>query len=137
MATVAAKKRKAAIAFEPELAGPGLRTFVNIAKRWDLSVKEQLILLGLISESTYYKWKNEANPPLARDTLERISYILGIYAALQVLLPDASAADTWVKRPNTAPMFGGKSALDVMLAGNVGDLYRVRQYLDAQRGGWA
>ncbi len=137
MPTATMAKRQAAIAYEPELAGPGLRTFVNIAKRWGLSVKEQLVLLGLISESTYYKWKNEANPPLARDTLERISYILGIYAALQILLPDESAADAWVKRPNAAPMFGGKSALDVMLAGNVGDLYRVRQYLDAQRGGWA
>ncbi len=133
---VATITRRAGLGFEPELAGPGLRTFVNIAKRWGLSVKEQMTLLGLSSQSTYFKWKNEANPPLARDTLERISYILGIYAALQILLPRQAAADAWVKRPNSAPMFGGKSALDVMMAGNVGDLYRVRQYLDAQRGGW-
>ena len=54
---------------------------------------------------------------------------------LQVLLPKPEAADGWIKKPNTAPLFGGKSALDRMLSGQVADLYVVRQYLDAQRGG--
>jgi hypothetical protein len=31
-------------------------------------------------------------------------------------------------------LFGGRSALDRMLSGNVADLYQVRQYLDSQRG---
>jgi hypothetical protein len=74
---------------------------------------------------------------LSRDTLERISYILGIYKALQILLPDAAAADAWIKKPNSATPFGGRSALERMLSGNVSDLYAVRQYLDAMRGGWA
>ena len=69
--------------------------------------------------------------------LERVSYILGIYKALNILLPNEQAADAWVRCPNTAPLFGGKSALDRMLLGKVSDLYVVRQYLDAQRGGWA
>jgi hypothetical protein len=60
-----------------------------------------------------------------------------MYKALHILLPNDQAADTWVHRSNTAPLFGGKSALDRMLAGQVSDLYVVRQYLDAQRGGWA
>jgi hypothetical protein len=74
---------------------------------------------------------------LSHDTLERISYILGIYKALEILLPNSKAADQWVKQANTAPLFQGKSALQRMLSGNVGDLYVVRQYLDAMRGGWA
>jgi len=74
---------------------------------------------------------------LSQDTLERLSYIFGIYSALQVLLPKPEAADTWIKKPNTAPIFGGRSALERMLSGQVADLYIVRQYLDAQRGGWA
>jgi hypothetical protein len=53
------------------------------------------------------------------------------------LLPDTSAADGWVRKPNHAHIFGGKSALDRMLSGNVADLYVVRKYLDAMRGGWA
>jgi antitoxin Xre/MbcA/ParS-like protein len=112
----------------------GLRAFVRIAESWGLSVDEQLTLLGLSSRSTYFKWRKEPQVRLPRDTLERISYLLGIYKALQLLLPDARAADEWIRRPNEAPLFGGRSALERMLSGNVADLYIVRQYLDAQRG---
>jgi hypothetical protein len=112
----------------------GLRAFTRIADLWHLSIAEQLTLLGLSSRSTYFKWRKEPQVRLSRDTLERISYILGIYKALQLLLPDTRAADEWIRRPNEAPLFGGRSALDRMLSGNVADLYLVRQYLDAQRG---
>lgn len=113
--------------------GAGLRAFANIAERWGLSIAEQLRLLG-ISRSTYFKWRREPEPRLPQDTLERLSYLLGIYKALQILLPDTGAADAWIRKPNTAPPFGGRSALDRMLSGQVADLYVVRQYLDAQRG---
>ena len=61
--------------------------------------------------------------------------MLGIYKALQILLPDERAADEWVRRPNSAVPFGGRSALERMSSGQVADLYVVRQYLDAQCGG--
>jgi Antitoxin Xre-like helix-turn-helix domain/Antitoxin Xre/MbcA/ParS C-terminal toxin-binding domain len=114
--------------------GPGLRAFTKIAELWHLSISEQLTLLGITSRSTYFKWRKEPQPKLPRDTLERLSYLLGIYKALQLLLPDTRAADEWIRRPNDAPLFGGRSALERMLSGNVADLYTVRQYLDAQRG---
>ncbi|RJP25951.1 MAG: DUF2384 domain-containing protein [Candidatus Omnitrophota bacterium] len=119
----------------PKLAAAGLRTFFNIAKCWDLTAKEQCVLLGC-AESTFYKWKDNPNVKLTPEKLERLSYILGIYKNLQVLFPHSHQADAWLKKPNLAPIFGGKSALDRMLSGNVADLYVVRQYLDAQRGGW-
>lgn len=118
------------------LSGPALRTFFRIADLWSLSVEEQMTLLGQTARSTFFKWKKDANAVLPKDTLERISYIVGIYKALQLLLPGEQAADEWVKRPNAAPPFAGRSALDRMLSGQVADLYIVRQYLDAQRGGW-
>jgi hypothetical protein len=114
--------------------GAGLRAFANIAERWGLSVAEQLRLLGIGSRSTYFKWRREHAPRLPQDTLERLSYLLGIYKALQILLPDATAADEWLRKPNAAAPFGGRSALDRMLSGQVADLYVVRQYLDAERG---
>lgn len=117
------------------LSAAALRTFFNIARDWGLSTGEQMQLLGLNASSTYFKWKKDPDVALSRDTLERISYILGIYKALQILLPDPAAADAWVRKPNTATLFGGRSALARMLSGNVADLYVVRQYLDAQRGG--
>ena len=119
---------------DAELAGPALRTFFRLAERWQLRVAEQRKLLGDPPESTFYKWKREHDGALSRDTLERISYLLGIFKALAILFPQAERADAWLRKPNAAPAFGGKSALERMLSGNVADLFVVRQYLDAQRG---
>lgn len=120
------------------LSGPALRTFFKIAELWRLSNEEQMTVLGVTTTSTFFKWKQHTETALlSKDTLERISYVMGIYKALQILLPSEQAADAWIKAPNTASLFGGRSALDRMLSGQVSDLYVVRQYLDAQRGGWA
>ncbi|TAL84701.1 MAG: DUF2384 domain-containing protein [Rhodanobacter sp.] len=116
------------------LAGPALRTFLRMAEHWKLRIADQRKLLGDPPESTFYKWKRERDAALGRDTLERISYLLGIWQALQILFPDPDQADAWLHKPNTASLFGGQSALERMLSGNVADLYVVRQYLDAQRG---
>jgi hypothetical protein len=117
-----------------EAAQALLRTFFNIAEAWQLSAREAMTLLGLRSRSTYHVWKDGKSGPLPKDTLERISYVLGIYKALRLLLPSDEAADAWMRKPNAAPMFGGRSALDRLLSGNVADLYEVRRYLDSQRG---
>jgi hypothetical protein len=117
-----------------DLGGPALRTFFKLAEQWDLRIAEQRKLLGDPPESTFYKWKRQQDGVLGRDTLERISYLLGIYKALQILFPDPAQADAWLRKPNQAALFGGHSALDRMLSGNVSDLFVVRQYLDAQRG---
>lgn len=111
-----------------------LNAFFRIADAWGLRAAEQRKLLGEPPESTFYKWKRDRHGALGRDTLERISYLLGIWKDLQILLPNPGHADAWVRRPNDAGPFGGKSALERMLSGHVADLYEVRCYLDAQRG---
>jgi hypothetical protein len=120
-----------------EVSRPALRTAFRIFAAWGLSNKEQIKLLGNPPKSTFYRWKQGESAALSQDALERLSYIFGIYSALQLLLPRPDAADAWIRKPNTAPLFGGRSALERMLSGQVADLYIVRQYLDAQRGGWA
>ena len=117
-------------------ASIALAAFYRIADLWQLTVQQQMQLLGVSAASTFYHWRKSPPVILPRDTLERISYVLGIYRALQILFPSPQVADGWIHRPNTALIFGGRSALDRMLSGNVADLYIVRQYLDAQRGGW-
>ncbi|HEV7606671.1 MAG TPA: MbcA/ParS/Xre antitoxin family protein [Steroidobacteraceae bacterium] len=132
--TNSARSNSAARSSTGSVGGAGLRAFVNIAEAWGLSIAEQLTLLGIGSRSTFFKWRREREPRLPADTLERLSYLLGIYKSLQILLPDIKAADTWIRQPNTAAPFGGRSALERMLSGQVADLYVVRQYLDAERG---
>jgi hypothetical protein len=118
------------------MAAAGLRAFARIGEAWGLSIDEQLRLLGQPPRSTFFAWrKHPAKAALSRDTLERLSNLLGIYKSLQILLPEPAAADAWVRQPNSAAPFGGGSALDRMLAGNVSDLNLVRRYLDGVRGG--
>jgi hypothetical protein len=114
------------------LTGPALRTFFRIAEAWGLKEHEQMRLLGLESRSTYQSWKRGVIAALPKDALERISYVMGIYKGLHILLP--KTADEWIRKPNKAQIFGGTSALDRMMSGNVADLYVVRQYVDGQRG---
>lgn len=115
-------------------SGPALRAFAAIADDWGLPPGRRMAILGLPS-STYYAYlKRAERARLSADTLERISYVLGIYKALNVLLPRAEARREWLRHPNSAPGFNGAAPLDVLSGGRVADLYRVRRYLDGERG---
>jgi uncharacterized protein (DUF2384 family) len=109
-----------------------LEFFFKLAEIWDLSADQQIKLLGSPGRSTYFRWRKDGGDASA-DTLERISHLGSIYKALGILLDSTEAAVRWIRRPNR--YFEGASALDVMLTGNLSDIIRVRQYVDAQRGG--
>ena len=122
--------------FKPEhLGATALSAFFNIATAWNLSADDERTLLGSPPRSTFFKWKSERASRLPQDTLERISYVMGIYKALHILLPTPEAADAWVKKPNSASITNGKSALERMRGGRVVDLADVRRYFEAERGG--
>ena len=110
----------------------GLRAFFEIANLWELNDIERLRLLGQTDHDVMDAWANDEGPDVSKDTLERISYILGIFHAINILLPMPERADAWLRKPNKAPIFGGQSALKRMTAGNISDLYVVRKYLDAE-----
>ncbi len=92
-----------------------------------------MTLLGLSNEKTLYNWKKRPEKAkLPRDFLERASYILEIYRALQVLFSDEAQSDQWLLTPNDNPLFGGSVPMEKMLGGLVVDLATVRQFLDSQ-----
>ena len=120
-------------AFDPaEVDRVALKAFFALTDEWQLSRDEAIALLGAPSERTFYRWRSGKVAGLPKDTLERISVMMGIYKAVHILLPDAERANAYVRRPNSA--FDNESALDVMLKGNVENLYQVRRHLDAWRG---
>ena len=108
------------------------RGFFRIMDLWKVRDADAQVLLGRPSRTTYYAWKKGEGGKLSHDTLERVSYVLGIYKSLQVLFSNPTQADGWMRQPNAA--FGGQSALEHALGGRVVDLARVRQYLDFVRG---
>jgi hypothetical protein len=113
--------------------GAAKRAFFRIMEVWQVADPEARVLLGMPSRSSFYNYKRGEGGALSADTLERISYVLGIYKALQLLFPNPQQADAWIRKANQA--FGGRSALEHALGGHVVDLADVRRYLDAVRGG--
>jgi hypothetical protein len=120
----------------PQLVGPALRTFFNIADQWSLTDCEAARVLGLHDIATLVAWKETARggsrvslPPGA---IERISHVLSIYRALQTLVPGPGRAARWLRAQNKASLFAGGPALKRITSGNINDLLAVRQYLDAQ-----
>ncbi|MGP4845429.1 MbcA/ParS/Xre antitoxin family protein [Marinobacter sp. 1Y8] len=104
-----------------------VRTYNRITQAWKLKRSDVLALIGNPDETTYQAWQNNSGPPIQPDTLERISYVLGIYKALRTLFPNEDQANAWIKKSNRH--FDGRAALEVMLDG---DLATVRRYLDGR-----
>jgi len=117
-----------------QMSGPAMRSFLQIAQAWSLTIEEQRALLGWPPESTFYKYKAGQIGILSYDTLMRVSLLLGIYKDLHILYPETDLADRWVKLPNNNPLFGGNPALEFMKEGGMDSLYQVRRLLDGRRG---
>jgi hypothetical protein len=138
-ASAVRKPPTASVASESAQAGAGLRTFARIAGRWKLPATDAMALLGVESRSTYYELLKRARggkelKGLSKDQLDRLSYVLGIHEAIRVLFPHSEETrDRWVSRPNTAPMFGGRSPLEMMRSSMIG-LYQTFAHLAAARG---
>lgn len=119
-------------------AGAGLRTFARIVGKWRLPSSDAMTLLGVDSRSTYYELLRRARESkevkgLSRDQLDRLSYLLGIYAAMRVLFPHSEESrNEWVSRANTAPLFGGRSPVEIMRSSMIG-LYQTFAHLVAAR----
>jgi uncharacterized protein (DUF2384 family) len=105
---------------------------VNLFRLWGLTDNEACTLLGGISTATYNRWKRGEIGRLNVDQKTRLSILMGIHKALRILFTENERVYAWVKKPNKA--FGGRSALEIMLQGQIMDLFDVRFYLDAARG---
>lgn len=115
------------------LSPSAIKGFFRIAAKWHIKDEEARLLLGGISSGSFYSLKK--NPRvLDQDTLTRISFVVGIFKALNILY-SSRLADAWIALPNTNPMFHGSSPLTYMLRLGMPGMMHVRQLLDARRGG--
>ncbi|PLS21337.1 MbcA/ParS/Xre antitoxin family protein [Neptunicoccus cionae] len=110
-----------------------LRATLTLFEKWGVIDDEAATLLDL-PVRTYRRWKAGQPGRLDRDTRARLSNLLGIHKVLRLLFSEPQRGYDWIKAGNAA--FNGKSALSVMLGGELTDLMRVRRYLDAERGAW-
>ncbi|WP_029059542.1 antitoxin Xre-like helix-turn-helix domain-containing protein [Stappia stellulata] len=118
----------------PERQAVALKAFARIADAWSLTLREAAALADM-SDST---WKRAKKPgyagDLTRDQMLRLSALVGLYKSLELYF-SASLARDWVKLANTGPEFDGGRPVDAMIAGGLPKILRVRNYVDALRGG--
>jgi len=104
-----------------------------IVDKWQLPVERVGELLGGTPRSTLYKMKTAAGT-LKQDELTRISYLVGIYKALHILLPPEHA-DRWMSQPNDNFLFGGQPPVEYAIRNGIPGLQQIRSLLDAASGG--
>lgn len=117
-----------------EEAGALARTTVNLFRAWGVSDAEARTLLGGMAARTWARWKDGEIGRIDRDLRMRMAHLMGIHKGLRYLFKDPARGYAWVRKPNAA--FGGSSALDIMLRGELSDLALMREWLDAERGAW-
>ncbi|MDQ3125068.1 MAG: MbcA/ParS/Xre antitoxin family protein [Pseudomonadota bacterium] len=117
-----------------EEAGALGRATINLFARWNLSDGEARELLGGLPQRTWARWKAGDIGRIDRDLRSRMAILMGIHKGLRYVFQDPARGYAWIRKPNT--VFGGRSALEVMLQGQITDLVDVRTYLDAERGAW-
>lgn len=116
------------------LSTSALKAFFNLIGRWSIRDEDARSLLGGLSNGPYYNWKKRPERLLDTDVLTRISYLIGIFKALNILYGE-KLADEWVRLPNSNWIFNGRTPLDYMVRGGVPAMQIVRRLLDARRGG--
>jgi hypothetical protein len=107
--------------------------FFAIVEKWKLTAEQQCDLLGGVSKSNLYSLKIAAGMR-TQDELTRISYLVGIYKALHILLPER-LADKWMTQANDNLLFRGHTPLEYAIKRGIPGLSEVRRLLDASRGG--
>lgn len=120
---------------ERERLSPGaIKAFFNIMQRWSVRDEDARQLLGGLSNGAFYELKKHPHRTLEQDRLLRISHLVGIFKALNILYSQ-KLADAWVQLANTNRIFAGRTPLAAMIAGGLPAMQAIRRLLDARRGG--
>jgi hypothetical protein len=117
------------------LSPAAIKAFLGIAEKWSVKDQEARELLGGISSGTFYSLKKDPDRrTLDQDALTRISLLIGIFKALNILY-SARLADAWMTLSNSNPIFRGSTPLTYILRLGQPGMIELRQLLDARRGG--
>lgn len=115
------------------LSPAAIKGFLRVMEKWGVKDADARKLLGGMSSGSFYGLKKQPRT-LDQDTLTRISLVVGIFKALNILY-GAALADAWISLPNRNAMFQGATPLAFMMQRGQPGMLHVRQMLDARRGG--
>jgi hypothetical protein len=115
-----------------EAANAVMRVFDGLGKAWELNGSEKLALLGISELVELEVLRASPLDEITHETIGRVTILLDIFRAVLSLLPVPERANDWVRKPNTAPFFGGRSPMQKMLGDGMKGLGEVRAYLWAE-----
>ena len=116
------------------LSPAAIAAFLNIVETWGINNHDAMRLLGGVSNGRFYALKKTHKGVLTQDELTRISLLIGIFKALNILFA-RKLADRWMSLANTNPMFSGSAPLSSLIEGGMPAMVQVRRLLDNRRGG--
>ena len=116
------------------LSTPAIVAFFALVDKWDVRNEDAMGLLGGVSHGRYYELKKNRKGLLSQDELTRISLLIGIFKALNILFSQR-LANQWASRPNSNAMFNNVPPLQLLIRGGVPAMIGVRRLLDSRRGG--
>ncbi len=117
------------------LSPAAVKGFRNIMACWGIPDADGRALLGGVSADEYRALlAHPAETVFDQDALQRVSFLVGIFKALNILFGQV-LADAWVRLPNQNRIFGGLTPLEYMIRGGLPAFQTVRRLLDARRGG--
>lgn len=111
-----------------------VKAIVRTANHWSLTNAEAASLFD-IPTATWSRMKaGTYKGTLDQDKVTRASLMLGLFKGLRLLF-NGPLTYGWPKTKNNGPDFNGLSPLEVMITGGIPAMMRVRQHIDALRGG--
>jgi len=108
------------------------KALVRIAEHWSLTNDEAAALAG-VNVRTWSRMKDGSfRGNLNQDQMMRASLLVGLFKGLRLLF-NGPLTYGWPKAANKG--FGGRTPVRMMIEGGIPAMVRVRNHIDALRGG--
>lgn len=111
-----------------------VKAVVRAADAWGLSNTEAAALFDVPSATWSRMKAGTYKGTLDQDKVTRASLLIGLFKGLRLLF-NGPLTYGWPKTANTGPGFNGRTPVQVMCDGGIPAMMKVRQHIDALRGG--
>ncbi|MAB00731.1 MAG: DUF2384 domain-containing protein [Stappia sp.] len=119
---------------DPGAVAAIVKAVVRACEAWSLTNAEAAALFDVPSATWGRMKAGTYKGRLDQDKVTRASLIVGLYKGLRLLF-NGPLATGWPATANAGAHFGGKRPVDLMREGGIPAMMRVRQHIDALRGG--
>lgn len=111
-----------------------VKAVVRASEAWKLTNAEAAALFDVPGASWSRMKAGTFRGVLDQDKVTRASLIIGLFKGLRLLF-NGPLTYGWPGTPNAGPGFNGRTPVQIMCEGGIPAMMKVRQHIDALRGG--